>query len=147
MYFGTRKFHLRGQIQAMARASEKCWLNTSTTTTRKSPLHFGSRPESAEVRQCPITKNTKDTDKWCGRSMRPTKFPYFITAIVSAEVRQCPITKNTDKWCGGSMRSTKFPYLAIPVGDAIWVCSRSFFFRHDFVRAISLEPLLAETPN
>ena len=23
----------------------------------------------------------------------------------------------------------------------------SFFFRHDFVRAISLEPLLAETPN
>ena len=45
--------------------------------------------------------------------------------------------------------------LAIPVGDAIWDCRRSFFppfffpffFRHDLVRAISLEPLLAETPN
>ena len=43
--------------------------------------------------------------------------------------------------------------LAIPVEDAIWDCRRSFFvflsifFRHDFVRAISLEPLLAETPN
>ena len=44
----------------------------------------------------------------------------------------------------------------IPVGDAIWDCRRSFFFpflfsfffpRHDFVRPISLEPLLAETPN
>ena len=42
--------------------------------------------------------------------------------------------------------------LAIPVGDAIWDCPCSFFIfiffpRHDFVRAISLEPLLAETPN
>ena len=45
--------------------------------------------------------------------------------------------------------------LAIPVGDAIWDSLRSFFLsffffffsRHDFVRAISLEPLLAETPN
>ena len=46
-------------------------------------------------------------------------------------------------------------YLAIPVGDAMWASSSSFFLflfflffsRHDFVRAISLEPLLAETPN
>ena len=47
-------------------------------------------------------------------------------------------------------------YLAIPLGDAIWDCQRSFFFfplffffffRRDFVRPISLEPLLAETPN
>ena len=49
--------------------------------------------------------------------------------------------------------------LAIPVGDAIWDCRRSFYFyfffffffllsfRHNFVRPISLEPLLAETPN
>ena len=40
----------------------------------------------------------------------------------------------------------------IPVGDAIWDCRRSFFLsffsnRYDFVRLISLEPLLAETPN
>ena len=45
--------------------------------------------------------------------------------------------------------------LAIRLGDAIWDCRVHFFFfflfflffRHDFVRAISLEPLLAETPN
>ena len=47
--------------------------------------------------------------------------------------------------------------LAIPVGDAIWFCTRSFFsfffffffffFRRDFVSAISLEPSLVETPN
>ena len=46
--------------------------------------------------------------------------------------------------------------LAIPVGDAIWFWPRSFFSpffsffffpRHDFVRAISLEPSLVETPN
>ena len=38
--------------------------------------------------------------------------------------------------------------LAIPIGDAIWFYTRSFFFfHHDFVRAISLEPSLVETPN
>ena len=43
--------------------------------------------------------------------------------------------------------------LAIPVGDALWDCRRSFFlfffsfFSATFVRAISLEPLLAEAPN
>ena len=45
-------------------------------------------------------------------------------------------------------REALHTFLAIPVGDAIWDCARSFFFFcHDFVRAISLEPLLAETPN
>ena len=45
--------------------------------------------------------------------------------------------------------------LAIPVGDSILFRSHSFFFflfssffsRHDFVRAISLEPSLVQTPN
>ena len=49
--------------------------------------------------------------------------------------------------------------LAIPIGDALWDCRCSFFsfsffflflflfFRHNFVRPISLELLLAETPN
>ena len=47
-----------------------------------------------------------------------------------------------------------FLSLAIPVGDAMWFCTRSIFFffspsffRHDFVRTISLEPSLVETPN
>ena len=44
---------------------------------------------------------------------------------------------------------TAVALLAIPVGDAIWDCNVLFFFFFSatFVRAISLEPLLAETPN
>ena len=37
--------------------------------------------------------------------------------------------------------------LAIPVGDAYGIVDVHFFFSTTFVRPISLEPLLAETPN
>ena len=51
-----------------------------------------------------------------------------------------------------NLKNFVYVLLAIPVGDVLWDCRRSFFFfffffSATFVRAISQEPLLAETPN
>ena len=69
---------------------------------------------------------------------------------VIAASQICSVSR---KYCA-VLRNRLLLLLAIPIGDAIWDCRRSFFFfffflffRHDFVRAISLEPLLTETPN
>ena len=38
-------------------------------------------------------------------------------------------------------------HCCLPSNSVFYFINFLFFFRHDFVRAISLEPLLAETPN
>ena len=43
--------------------------------TRKSPLPFGNRPESAHLHQHPITKST---GKWCGGGMHSTECPLIL---------------------------------------------------------------------
>ena len=59
-----------------------------------------------------------------------------------------PLLAETPNWvCCLVLRSNFALLLTIQFASLFFVFFNFCFFRHDFVRAISLEPLLAETPN